>query len=565
MKTNPGKRLLLLVLVFVSLSAQANLETRLDRTTVFEGESVNLIIGTQGMDRQQEPDLSPLYKDFEVLGNSSSTQLNIVNGRQSMNTQWQISLLPRRVGNIQVPALTIGNLRSESVSLTVRPAASSQTGEDQEIFMEATISETNPYVQQQLVYTLKIFHASQLLEGALGAPQGNDIVVERLGDDLNYESVRGSTRYRVIERRYALFPQKSGPLILPPVPFEGRIASGNNYNRFFDRGRRIRLDGETKQLDVRPRPDNWPAGAPWLPSTSILLKESWPDGAPSFRAGEPVTRSLMLTAEGLMSSQLPELELPIIQGLQHYPDQPVLDNHFSTQGIQSSREEKYALVPSESGQLELPRIQLPWWNVKTDTLEYAEIPARSINVQPAIRIAGTQNRSPQLPLVTPNTRTEPIGDNGENNLYRYTTVAFALLWLATLAYHFKSRKSRPGSGKQAKSRAAGNENERKAFLQACRQSEPAQCQKALLALARKLWPGHQLLSLGELSEHLEDQQLAEEIRLLEKRLYSGRQEESWNADKLAAAFKKTPAIKASSTAKTSQLPPLYPESMNQRV
>ena len=78
-----------------------------------------------------------------------------------------------------------------------------------------------------------------------------------------------------------------------------------------------------------------------------------------------------IKAEGLASAQLPALPSTEIAGLRRYPDQPVLSNQNSEREVIGSRED---LVPNRAGALELPAVDVVWWNTHEDHLERTSLP-----------------------------------------------------------------------------------------------------------------------------------------------------------------------------------------------
>jgi hypothetical protein len=58
----------------------------------------------------------------------------------------------------------------------------------------------------------------------------------------------------------------------------------------------------------------------------------------------------------------------------------VLTNHNSDRGLVGSREDREALVPSRSGSIELPSVEVVWWNTFEDHLEHTSLPARTLQV-----------------------------------------------------------------------------------------------------------------------------------------------------------------------------------------
>ena len=184
-----------------------------DRDTIYPGDTATLTIETD--DQQQsanvEPDLAPLAQDFEVLGTSSGSQIQIINGQRSATTQWRIELAPKSEGTLQVPALQVGSARTAPLQLKVTPMPPEMARQQADhIFIqsEAEAAEKT-YVQAQIGYTVRLLYDLPLLDGELSDPQPADAIVERLDKDRNYTTTINGRRYGVLERHYAIFPEKA--------------------------------------------------------------------------------------------------------------------------------------------------------------------------------------------------------------------------------------------------------------------------------------------------------------------------------------------------------------------
>jgi len=302
-------------------TAHAAAVARVDRSNVFLGDTVLLQveIDQQNIDT---PDFSALQKDFELLGTTSSTQMNLSNGIRQVSTRWTIQLEPKREGNLVIPALRVGSSLTQPIRLNITERQQTP-GNDREVFVEMVAEPLNPYVQQEVYVVVRLYHALTLTEGSLSNPTPPSAVVETLTDDLNYRTSLNGKDYRVIERRFVLFPERSGELEIPAVQFSGRVNDNNQRDRFnsvFRRGRRVNAVSEAINLKVQPQPASF-SGQYWLPAKELTLKESWPQ-AKEFKVGESVTRTITIESKGLLSVQLPELQLEETNQFKVYPDQP---------------------------------------------------------------------------------------------------------------------------------------------------------------------------------------------------------------------------------------------------
>ena len=83
--------------------------------------------------------------------------------------------------------------------------------------MRASVSESNVYEQQALVYTVKLYTTYDAIKfiGATAAPKFDGFVVEEskaVSSSLDYETLDGKTYATAVIARYIIFPQMTGQL-----------------------------------------------------------------------------------------------------------------------------------------------------------------------------------------------------------------------------------------------------------------------------------------------------------------------------------------------------------------
>ncbi|SHM87400.1 Oxygen tolerance [Pseudomonas asturiensis] len=380
-----------LLLSLVVLSAQAaELKASVDRTRLNAGETVELTLETDDVTQFGKPDLSSLDRDFEVRDTRQLNRLTTLGGNNQATTQWIITLLPRQTGSVVIPALQLGELKSQPLTLQIlQSEPTEQSNHLAPVFIEATLDQDSVYVQAQAVLTLRIYHSVSLFDDSSLSPlQVPDARVEKLGDSRTYEKLINGIRHGVIEMRYALYPQHSGVLNIPPQVFsatqvqpQAAGAQSQDVNPFGPQpGKVTRVSSAEIPLTVKPMPADYPAHVPWLPARSINLEESWSPEPGKTQVGDSLTRTIILKAEGLAGAQLPPLPATEVPGLRRYPDQPQLRNLPSERGLIGTREEREALVPARAGAIELPAVEVTWWNTREDHLEHTSLPARTLQI-----------------------------------------------------------------------------------------------------------------------------------------------------------------------------------------
>ena len=273
-----------------------------------------------------------------------------------------------------------------------------------------------------------------------------------------------------------------------------------------------RLRSQQVFIDVEPIPPGV-AGSYWLPATRLELREEWQSDLDGLIAGEPITRSLTLVADGLTAAQLPELAMLQIDGIKQYPDQPGLQNGRSSKGIKGKREQKVALIPGAEGTYRVPEISLPWWNLETGKLETATIPARELSVAAATTAVGQ-------PSVMEQPVTEALGQvSPGNNFWLWLSLLLACGWIASGFYWwFKSRRAVIQAAPAVEH--PGLREARKKLRQACDADDGVSARHALLDWGRALLAPREIDNLQQLGSSLGDD-MTLQIERLNQSLYAG--------------------------------------------
>ncbi len=363
-------------------------------------------------------------------------------------------------------------------------------GAAEPVFIEVTVQpEEGPYyVLSQISLMVRIFYQANLTEAAINPPAPDQATV-RLLDEVPYQSDRNGERYRVLERRYAIFPERSGTLVIPAMQLSGRLIERPS-DRLWQptvRGRRVQVESEPLILDISPRPASF-TGDFWLPARRITLSQQISDNEKT-RVGEPVTRTVIVDAVGLEENMLEEPVWPEIPETRIYPDQPQGISRDDGEWVLGHKEFRYAIVPEQPGELVLPEIRLEWWDTVTHKQRTAVLPEHRVNVLPS-----ELSPSVSIPPSTAGDMADvSLGVSAENpalaanaTLWKFSTAAFAVLWILTLVFYFR----RGGfNAVPADSNGSGSLGERELltnFHQACQKGEATSARKLSRAMGEEL-------------------------------------------------------------------------------
>ena len=534
-----------LAAVVAAHAQDASLVASVDRASIQANESFTYVLRAEGR-FSGRPDLSALGRDFDMLRSGSSQSIQIVNGQTTQVAEWTVELMPRGEGAFELPPIELGGALSNPVQVEILPAAAAVDSEA-DIFIEVDLDRDEAYVQSQAIYTQRFFIGIPTGRESFPATAvaGGEAITEKLGNDREYQTVRGGRVYRVRERKFAVFPQATGVLRIGPAEYEATVIP----NRGFSRRQVLRSDIVDLTVLTAVAPPASHPNAVWLPSRSLRLEEAWNDGEDVFEQGVPRTREVSIHAEGVLETQLPELALAEGEGLRQYPDQPELSREVTDAGIAARRTERFAVIAQQPGTVEFPPVELPWWNVDSRRWEIARIDAATIPVEPGDEAVPA---GPATPPAAPETVVESAP-----GWWPWISGALAAGWLLTIAaWAF----SRPGTRRSVRPRPAERAVSARSLLNqalaACRVDDAPRTRDLLLEWAARQFPDDPPLSLGALAGRLADP-LAAEIGTLESSLY-GPEGPAWRGRKLAELLRATQRVsREGSEDRRDPLMPLY--------
>ncbi|MBF0264544.1 MAG: protein BatD [Gammaproteobacteria bacterium] len=407
-------------ILFFLLASQVHAKVTLtaDRTVLNQNESINIEI-TQSDVSGGNPDVSLLKKDFEILSQSQSQQYNMINGRTSQKKVWSLSLMPKSTGEIIIPSIQIGQESTLPLHLVIKKAKQNNADDQTEqVFMQVSVNPKNKaYVQQKIELVIQIYYRINLNNLALSDINIENVILEKFGEDKQYTKNVKQHTYQVIERRYAIYPQKSGPITIPSIRFEGVIINRGNSGSgswpfFTQRGKTIHKASSPINIEILAKPEQYP-GKDWLPAENIQVASEHSDLS-NINIGDSITITDKIIAKGLSGSVLSDIPFDSISGIKVYPDQAKVNSQERQGVLYGLREQKTALIPTRSGRFEIPARKLVWWNIKTDRLETKIIPGISFNVLPA-QEQPAQNISEKVIEPSPSGITSPL-ENKTNNI-----------------------------------------------------------------------------------------------------------------------------------------------------
>lgn len=587
---------LMTTLLFITLSSSlhaASVTATLNKNVATENEVVQLTLRADFSDTGNGPDLSPLERDFDILGKSQNSQFSFNLGTSTALNFWVVTLMPKSVGTFEIPPIKIGDHESQPIRLTIKssPQLLDSNG-NPPVMLKTEVSEIEPYLQQEVILSVKLYTSVALQNANRSVPSHPDLVIERLTDDqMNYQTVNG-TQYQVITRDYLAFPQRSGLLTIPPQSIQAMINTST--------GRRmIKVQSEPLNLQVTPIPASY-TGDAWLPSSKVTVSTTLDKSNDAPRIGDTLIWTINISAKGALPEQIPTLDFNSTRNYKLYPKPPKFDNQKTADGVTGSQSITVEVVPTEQGTLTLPDINITYWNTETRAISTASASTQAIEIAPLPNTssktndATTKKQTINEPLPAQTRSVAPISlakkpvekevqsnqttqENGLDlkvlqtndgfSLRHYLIAGLLILAIVMLSIWtiiwLKRKKSQPEVNYQvptlqefAPLSTTDEQSAYRALIECCQQNNLPSLRPSLLEWARHRWGDNEIRSVDDI-KRLTSVHVTQLLMEAELMLYSNNPAHEWQGQPLADALDEYTSGQAKPS-QASQLKTLYP-------
>ncbi|MFB6342073.1 BatD family protein [Saccharicrinis sp. FJH62] len=336
----------------------------------------------------------PAFEGFQQKAGPTTQQSSsyqFINGKSSRTQTFTYTyvLVAQKEGTytIQPATVEVDGKKLTSNSLTIKVVAAGQsTGNGQEsgsqagissrdIFIRATVNKSNPYQQDAVLYTIKLFtrvDVSNITNADI--PEFNGFLTQDIENKTgslvqSVENYNGMVYKTYVIQQKVLFPQRSGEIKIDPVKISLNIRmrtqrrSYNIFDDLFDSYQDVtkQLSSNDIRLNVKPLPSPKPDGFQNLVG-NFSLKSSIT--SEDVKENDPVTIKLVLSGEGnLKLLPTPEVEFP--EDFEKYD--PKVTNNLNTTlaGVNGTRSFEYLVIPRYGGDFKIPAVKIPYFDPKS--------------------------------------------------------------------------------------------------------------------------------------------------------------------------------------------------------
>ncbi len=392
------KRYLILLLVsFQGLLAQVQFEAKVSKNTLGLNERlrIDFTMNIDGDNFNQ-----PSFEGFRIIaGPSQQVSQSWINGKSSFEKTYSYYLLPNQKGTLIIKQASIeynGQIyKTSPIKINVTnavqeakdPNDAAQVSADNNLYLVADISKTNPYVNEPITVVYKLYFSYNIgitNWRELDKPKYNDFWSQNIDIKqlVGEEGMFKGEKYRfVVLRKTVLYPQKSGKLVIEPLSLDVDVQLPTNRRDMFGRvavtNGNKRVSAGAKSITVKALPE---AGKPEGFSGAVgKFDFKVIPSKTNLKNGESL--NLIISASGNGNMKLFNLPKPVVPNSLEMYD-PVHSEQVNTAltGMSGKISDSYTIIPQYKGNYAIKPMQFSYFDLNTGTYKTINSPEIMINV-----------------------------------------------------------------------------------------------------------------------------------------------------------------------------------------
>jgi hypothetical protein len=393
----------------------------------------------------------PTFEGFNLLmgpSTSTSSSFSNVNGRvtQSQSYTYTYILQSNEKGVKTIPAATIevdgktytsnvlsievvassGNKSSGTTSQgTVQPEKNAAIS-DKNLFVLIDVSRSNLYIGEAAIVTLKVYTKVDLVNlGQTKFPSFSGFLVEEVPTpqqiSLNRENYNGSVYNVGVLRKYLLFPQHTGEIVIEPFELECVVRqqlsrSRSFFDDFFGNYQDVRVKRVSKPVTINV--NELPiAGKPAVFSGTVgRINMTTSISADTVNVNEAITYKVTFSGSGnIKLIETPSISFP--PDFENY--EPKINKNIKTDenGMHGSVTYEYLLIPRYAGDYTIPGLRFAYFDTQTKTYKTLNGNSYSVNVRKVDGVSETQAGNTTSGAVVQSFKKEDVKFLGEDIRY----------------------------------------------------------------------------------------------------------------------------------------------------
>ncbi|SFE58141.1 Oxygen tolerance [Flavobacterium xueshanense] len=385
----------IVLLVCSTLSAQVQFEARVSKTTLGLNERlrIDFMMNVDGDNFVQ-----PSFDGFQIIaGPSQQVSQSWVNGRSSFEKAYSYFLVPNQKGTFIIKPAAIeynGQIyKTAPVKIIVTAATEqprdpndSQISGDENLYLVADVSKTNPYINEPITVVYKLYFANIGISnlGESSKPKYNDfwsqnIEIKQLAAE---EGIFKGQNFRfIVLKKVVLYPQKSGRLKIEPLSLSVDVQLPTNRRDMFGRMMLTettkRVSAGAKTITVKPLPET---GKPEDFSGAVGdFDFKVTPSKTNLKHGESLDLVVSVTGKGnLKLFSLPKPVVP--NALEMYDAVHSEDISTPLSGMAGKSSDSYTIIPQYRGNYPVKPMQFSYFDLSSGAYKTLHSSQIMINV-----------------------------------------------------------------------------------------------------------------------------------------------------------------------------------------
>lgn len=236
--------------------------------------------------------------------------------------------------------------------------------ESQRLGVKAEIVSEKPFsVKDEITLNIQVFTDRWFTKGTtIYIPKIKDAIVLKQGKfSSNATMKKNGKTYSVQNWELVIYPQKEGKFIIPSIPVNVTMSEST----------RNTVEGtlytEPLEFDVIVSDRRMKEGLDWLSASDFKVSQELL-AKDDLKVGDSITRKVYFESEGTVSMMLPILDLEGVQKVKSYVSSPKNQDLYSRGTNKSLKEQKVVYIIQEEGLINIPDLDVYWWNYETKTM-----------------------------------------------------------------------------------------------------------------------------------------------------------------------------------------------------
>ena len=232
------------------------------------------------------------------------------------------------------------------------------------------------YVQAELRMTLRLRGRYAYEALSITLPEIKDAEIITIQRPRTRFLVSYAGAGHVYEAGYAIIPQRSGMLEIPPIRIVGRVKTQAGEDLNFD------VANEGFRIQVDPAVEGF-SGDAWFVADKVEIFDEWSLPFDDIRVGDIVRREVHIKARGSSGDRMPNLATPRAIGATLVEAGRATETEITGNGTIGHLWQSWDVRIDSDTFAEIAPVRMPWWSTESHAEEIVSLPVTRIEPMPA--------------------------------------------------------------------------------------------------------------------------------------------------------------------------------------